>query len=95
MRRKREIVSALDKLGRLFDVQTIALSSKSATPSVIESKQLEMSGALVIGVSNDELAKEAPEWYAGYKYGVLRGLYRALYWIVENDPSEDDLTDFS
>ena len=89
LRPVEEVERVFEQLNTLFDLQIKRLENTTAL-SVIERKKLEMSDDLDFDIPDSaKLAREAPEWYDGYHYGLLRGYWRALLWLTE--PNDIDL----
>jgi hypothetical protein len=86
LRPAEEVRSVFEKIDALFDAQVKALLDQIPdldAASVIELKKLEMAGDLDRYVpDNETLSRFVPEWFDGYRYGLLRGYWRALSWVL-------------
>jgi hypothetical protein len=90
-----EVARVFEQIDALFDAQIKALLDQNPNLDalgVIEHKKFEMAGDLDRYVPDSEtLAREAPVWSDGYRYGLLRGYWRALSWVLSERHDGYDL----
>jgi hypothetical protein len=63
-------------------------------PILIDLKKPEISGDLGLEyTTSDGLAQNESKGYDGYYYGLLRGYWRALCWVLNDQVWEHDILD--
>jgi hypothetical protein len=92
IRQADEIDAMFDRVSKLIDLSIEALLDQYEdvddldTLSPIIRKKLEMSLDYDVQLPHsNELICEVPEWWDGYRYGLLRGYWRTLCWIHFTD----------
>ena len=91
-----EIEQLFDQINTLLDIQCKRILNSVDNLdalNLVEQKKLEMSTDTRFPTPKSSLlALKEPKWYDGYRYGLLRGYWRALCWVVYTD-DEDLLTE--
>ncbi len=93
-----EVKAMFDRLDKIFDAQCRAIKEQNPdldAAGLIVLKKLEMDSELAAAIpTSAELAANESQWNDGYCYGLLRGYWRAINWLIDaNDISLLDQKD--